>query len=128
MKKNPKPVPFNFVIENLSVANPTVKAMFGAYAIYLHNKIVLILRDKKDTDSGVWIATTPEHHLSLKKDFPNMRSIEVFGPGESGWQVMPLDADDFETSVNKVCEFILKGDERIGKIPKLKKKKTFKKI
>lgn len=126
MKKVQKPVPFNFAIENLFALAPTIKAMFGAYAIYVGNKIVLILRDKKDEDSGVWIATTPEHHASLKKDFPSMRSIKVFGPGESGWQVLPMDADDFESSVNQVCDLILKNDKRIGKIPKPKKKKIIK--
>ncbi len=124
MKKAQKTVPFNFVIENLFALDPTIKAMFGAYAIYVGNKIVLILRDKKDEDSGVWIATTPEHHASLKKDFPSMHSIKVFGSGESGWQVLPMDADDFESSVNLVCDLILKGDKRIGKIPKPKKKKV----
>ncbi|MES2284346.1 MAG: hypothetical protein V4547_01575 [Bacteroidota bacterium] len=124
MKKVQKTVPFNFVIENLYALDPIIKSMFGAYAIYVGNKIVLILRDKKDEDSGVWIATTAEHHTSLKKDFPSMRSIKVFGPGESGWQVLPMDDDDFESSVNQVCDLILKGDKRIGKIPKPKKKKV----
>lgn len=124
MKKVQKTVPFNFVIENLYALDPIIKSMFGAYAIYVGNKIVLILRDKKDEDSGVWIATTPEHHASLKKDFPSMRSIKVFGPGESGWQVLPMEDDDFESSVNQVCDFIIKGDKRIGKIPKPKKKKV----
>lgn len=123
MKKAQKLVPFNFAIENLFALDPIIKSMFGAYAIYVGNKIVLILRDKKDEDSGVWIATTSEHHASLKKDFPSMRSIKVFGPGESGWQVLPMDADDFESSVNQVCDLIIKGDKRIGKIPKPKKKK-----
>lgn len=50
MTKIQKSIPFNFVIENLFVLNPIVKAMFGAYAIYVDNKIVLILRDKKDDD------------------------------------------------------------------------------
>ncbi len=122
MKKIQKSVPFNFVIENLFALNPIVKAMFGAYAIYVGSKIVLILRDKKDEDTGVWIATIPEHHRSLKKDFPSMRSIKIFGSGETGWQVLPMDADDFESSVNRACDFILKGDKRIGKIPKPKKK------
>lgn len=124
IKKVQKPVPFNFVIENLYALDPIIKSMFGAYAIYVGNKIVLILRDKKDEDSGVWIATTPEHHASLKKDFPSMRSIKIFGTGESGWQVLPMDADDFESSVNQVCDLIIKGDKRIGKIPKPKKKKV----
>ena len=123
MKKIKKTIPFNFVIDNLFAVEPIVKSMFGAYAIYAGSKIVLILRDKNDDDTGVWLATTPEHHTSLKKDFPNMRSIKIFGSGETSWQVLPADADDFETSVNSVCELILKGDERIGKIPKPKKSK-----
>lgn len=123
MAKTQKPIPFNFVIENLFILNPTIKAMFGSFAIYVGSKIVLILRDKKDEDSGVWIATLTEHHASLKKDFPSMRSIKIFGTGESAWQVLPIDNDDFETSVNRVCDFILKGDIRIGKIPKPKKLK-----
>jgi hypothetical protein len=118
-----KSIPFNFVIENLFIAQPLVKPMFGAHALYIQDKIVLILRDKNDEDSGVWIATTAEHHASLKKDFPIMRSITIFGSKETAWQVLPKDADDFETSANRVCEFILKGDVRIGKIPKPKKKK-----
>ena len=126
MKKVKKSIPFNFVIDNLFAAEPIVKSMFGAYAIYTNGKIVLILRDKNDEDSGVWLATSPEHHSSLKKDFPSMRSIKIFGTGITSWQVLPADADDFETSVNLACDLILKGDLRIGKIPKPKKKKTIK--
>jgi hypothetical protein len=51
-----------------------------------------------------------------------MRSIIMFGPAPSGWQNIPVSADDFESSVVKVCEFIIAGDPRIGKIPKPKKK------
>jgi hypothetical protein len=123
MIKKKKIIPFEFVIENLFAANPVVKQMFGCYSIYVENKIVLALRDKDDEDSGVWIGTSKEHHQSLKKDFPNMRSIRIFGPGTSGWQVLSKDDTDFETSVNKVCELILKRDERIGKIPKPRSKK-----
>lgn len=84
---------------------------------------MLALRDKDDEDSGVWIATTPEHHASLKKDFPKMHSIKVFGSGVSSWQVLSKNDDDFETKVNHLCDLILKGDSRIGKIPKPKKSK-----
>jgi hypothetical protein len=118
-----RPIPFNFVIENLFSVDPIVKPMFGAHAVYIGNKIVLILRDKDDEDSGVWIATTVEYHSSLKKEFPNMHSIKIFGPGVSGWQVLQKDDIDFETNVNRACDLILKGDIRIGKIPKPKKKK-----
>ena len=126
MIKSKKIIPFEFVIENLYAANPIVKQMFGCHSIYVENKIVLALRDKNDEDSGVWIGTSKEHHASLKKDFPNMRSIRIFGPGTSGWQILSKDDTDFETSVNKVCDMILKRDNRIGKIPKPKSKSKVK--
>jgi hypothetical protein len=118
MAKTQRTIPFNFVLENLHSASPVVKPMFGCHSVYIGNKIVLALRDKDDEDSGVWIGTTNEHQESLKKDFPSMRSIKIFGPGTSGWQILPKDADDFETSVNHLCDLILKNDSRIGKIPK----------
>ena len=37
------------------------------------------LRDKNDEDSGVWIATIIEHHVSLKKDFFLVFSIFLNG-------------------------------------------------
>jgi hypothetical protein len=125
MKKSVK-IPFDFVIEKLDTLDPVIKPMFGCHAIYVRNKIVVILRRKSatDPDNGVWIATLPEHHATLKKDFPSMRSIEVFGGGTTGWQNLPEDADDFEENVFKVCDLILKGDVRIGKIPKKKKAKS----
>lgn len=125
MKKS-KPIPFDFVLEQLERLNPRVNPMFGCHAVYAKDKIVLILRKKEtgDPDNGVWIATTPEHHASLKKDFPSMRSIRLFGAKETSWQILPADADDFEESVMKACEFILRQDPRIGKIPKEKKKKS----
>ncbi len=126
MATTKKAIPFNFVIENLFAANPIVKPMFGAYAVYVENKIVLILRDKDDVDSGVWLATNSEHHDSLKKDFPTMRTIELFGSGVSSWQIIHKDEDDFETSANLACDLILKGDNRIGRVPKPKKSKRSK--
>ena len=72
--------------------------MFGCLAVYVKEKIVLVLRDKlKNTaDNGVWLATTEEHHESLRREFPNMRSITVLGKAVTGWQVLPADAPDFE--------------------------------
>jgi len=93
--------------------------MFGCLAVYVANKIVLILRDKSDetTDNGVWLATTKDHHESLRREFPNMRSIRVLGKGVTGWQVLPADAPDFEEAALRACERILARDPRIGKVP-----------
>ena len=125
--KKGKPVAFDFVVEELFAVNPTVKPMFGCHAVYVNDKIVLILRNKEGVtnDNGVWIATTHEHHESLRKDFPSMRTISVFGGTESGWQNLPVGDENFEEAVMKLCKLILKGDPRIGKTPKPRKKKSF---
>jgi hypothetical protein len=103
--------------------------MFGCHAIYLGEKIVLILRNKEKAkhDNGVWLATTEEHHVSLKEIFPSMRSIRILGGKTSTWQNLPAEADDFEESVITACEMVLKNDPRIGKIPKGKNRKAIRK-
>ena len=118
-----KNLPFDFVLEELAPRSPETKAMFGAHAVYVDDKIVLILRQKETSlaDNGVWLATTGEHHKSLQQTFPSMRSIEMFGPGPTGWQILPEDADDFEESVLQACRLILAKDPRIGKIPARKR-------
>jgi hypothetical protein len=96
--------------------------MFGCHAIYVSDKMVLILRNKKTgkRDNGVWVATTPEHHESLQAIFPSLRPIAVFGE-QSSWRNLPANASDFEESVMSICELIRRHDPRIGKIPKEKK-------
>ena len=124
--KKAKSIPFDFVLEYLDRLNPFVRPMFGCHAIYVGDKIVLIVR-KKDTgkrDNGIWLATTKQHHDSLKSEFPEMRSIKLLGPGQTGWQVIPSDSTNFEESAIKICELVLKHDPRIGKIPEQKKNKN----
>jgi hypothetical protein len=70
-------------------------------------------------DDGVWIATTTEHHESLRSEMPSLRSITVLAGGAvTGWQVLPVEADDFEESVLRACALVRAGDVRIGKVPK----------
>jgi len=123
--KKAKSIPFEFVIDQLYSINPRVRPMFGCHAIYHQNKMVLILRDKEDLthDNGVWVATTPEHHDSLKKEFPCLRPVRLLGTNVTAWQNIPSDLDDFEEVVLNICDLIRKGDKRIGKIPKPRKKK-----
>jgi hypothetical protein len=116
-----KPVPHEFVLDALAPLSPRTRPMFGCLAIYVEDKIVLILRNKdkpdQTTDNGVWLATTEEHHQSLRRDFPSMRSIKVLGKKVTGWQVLPADAEDFEEAALRSCELVLAGDPRIGKVP-----------
>jgi len=117
--KRRKAVPHEFVLDALAAISPETRSMFGCLALYVEDKIVLILRDKagKSADNGVWLATTKEHHESLHGEFPNMRSIQVFGKKVTGWQVLPADAPDFEAAALRACELIVARDPRIGKVP-----------
>jgi hypothetical protein len=121
-----KPVPHEFVLEALTELSPATRPMFGCLAVYVGKKIVLILRDKADetADNGVWLATTEQHHESLRSEFPNMRSIQVFGKEVTGWQVLPASAADFEEAALHACDLVIAGDPRIGKIPKAKRKRS----
>jgi hypothetical protein len=114
-----KPVPHAFVLDALVSLAPSSRPMFGCLAVYVKDKIVLILRDRhtNTSDNGVWLATTREHHDSLRREFPNMRSIQVLGKPVTGWQVLPADAADFEAATQRACDLVLAGDPRIGKVP-----------
>lgn len=103
----------------MSPLSPVTRPIFGCLAVYVGQKIVLVLRDKggADPDNGVWLATTHEHHDSLQRSFPNMRSIGVLGKAVTGWQVLPASAADFEEAALHACELIAAGDPRIGKVP-----------
>lgn len=129
MKK--KPIPYRFVLDLLEAAEPYTKPMFGCTAVYVGDRIVLILRERESfpEDNGVWLATTSEHHESLRKLFPNMRSLACFGAaGPTGWQVLPASEPDFEDSVTAACELVLRGDPRIGKVPKQKRARIQKRV
>lgn len=88
---------------------------------------MLILRDKKDNPevNGVWIATSHEDHESLKKTFPSLCPVSILnnGAGETAWQMIPVNAPDFESSVLEICTLVRRGDKRIGRVPKKKRKK-----
>ena len=108
------------MLDAISALSPYTRPLFGCIAVYIQDKIMLVLRDKRTSteDNGVWLATTREHHESLRREFPRMRSIKVLGTEVTGWQVLPVDAPDFEEAAVRACELILAKDPRIGKVPK----------
>ncbi|MDB4931646.1 MAG: hypothetical protein JWM10_4130 [Myxococcaceae bacterium] len=119
-----KKAPFAFVLDELAAVDPATRPMFGCTAVYVGPRIVMVLRARGGADDGVWIATTAEHHASLRRELPSLRSITVFGDGETGWQVIPAEGDGFEDEALRACALVLRGDPRVGKVPKAKKKKS----
>lgn len=112
-------VPFGFVLDELADLDPWTRPMFGCLAVYVGERIVLVLRDRPTypEDNGVWIATTVEHHASLSKELPGLRSIRALGDGVTGWQSLSAGAPDFEEAVMHACALVRRGDPRIGKVP-----------
>ena len=126
--KKRRPIPHEFVLDAIAPLSPQTRPMFGCLAVYVDDKIVLILRhkDNSSADNGVWLATSEDHHESLRREFPNMRSIQVLGKKVTGWQVLPIDAPDFEEAAMRACELILARDPRIGKVPGARRASTSK--
>jgi hypothetical protein len=122
--KRKKTVPYPFVLDAIAPLSPETRPMFGCLAVYVGLEIVLILREKLggSADDGVWLATAGEHHESLRREFPNMRSIGVLGREVTHWQLLPADAPDFEEAALRACELIMARDPRIGKVPKSRAK------
>jgi hypothetical protein len=115
-----KPPPHEFVLDALAPLAPVTRPMFGCLAVYVEEQIVLILRHKASAaaDNGVWLATSPAHHASLREIFPQLRSIGVLGKEVTSWQILPEDAPDFEEAALRACALVLARDPRIGKVPK----------
>jgi len=111
--------PYEFIFDYLP-ANIVVNRVFGMYYIYLNKKNMLILRKlgKNLHLNGIWIATGVAHHASLKADVPGITGF-VLDNGkmhDSDWQLLQEEDDNFETAARKICEFISRGDPRIGKV------------
>lgn len=123
--RSKKRIPFDMVLDELAPIGPETKPMFGCTAVYVEDKIVMMLRERTSHphDNGVWLATTSEHHASLHKDFPSLRSVTVLGDGVTGWQLLPADAAEFEEDVRRACALVRRGDVRIGKVPASRRKR-----
>ena len=121
VKRSP---PFPFVLDLLAPLDPVIRPMFGCFALYDAGRIVLVLRKRKEHPSmnGVWVATTKEHHASLRKIVPPLRSIPLLGKGVTQWQMVAEAEEEFEPSVMTLCRLVLARDRRIGTLPKARAK------
>ena len=113
-----KQVPFPFVLEELASLRPTIKPVFGFTYIYLEEKLLVALRDsfKQSGSNGIWVFTTTEHVESLGKEFPQLPRRQLWRSGKNAWVILASRLADFEEYAFKVCELILKGDQRIGRV------------
>ena len=115
-KKRP---PFGFILDELADLEPRVRQMFGCHAIYLGEKIMLLLRARENSPeyNGVWVVTSKEHHAALFKDFPALTENPILG----SWLFLPANAREFDDTALALCAAIRNRDKRLGRIPKPRK-------
>ncbi len=121
-KTKRKPAPYPFILEALATLEPEVRPMFSGFAVYLGEKIVLMLRDspKRPEDNGVWLVFSETANLAdpkIRQDFPSLRLINLLGGKIDHCRLIPADSSTFESEAMHACELLLKHDPRIGRVP-----------
>lgn len=96
--------------------------MFSGFAVYVGDKIVLMLRDspKHPEDNGAWLVfseTANPADPGIRRDFPSIRLIGLLGGKIGHWRLIPADSPTFESEALHACELLLKGDARFGRVP-----------
>ncbi len=114
--------PHSFVLEAIASLNPEVRRMFSGFAVYVGDRLVLMLRDhvKSPKDNGVWLVLsegTDPSDPGLRREFPSIRRIELLGEKIGHWLVLPSDGPDFERESLHACDLLLRHDARLGRIP-----------
>ena len=117
-----KSAPYPFLLEALDPLKPEVRPMFSGFAVYVGEKIVLMLRDspKHPEDNGVWLVFSEKADLTdpgIRENFPSLRLIRLLGGKIAHWRLIPADSPSFESEALHVCELLLKHDMRLGRIP-----------
>ena len=89
-KPKRKSVRYPFILEALMPLEPEVRPMFSGFAVYVGDKIVLMLRDssKHPEDNGVWVVFSETANLAdpgLRRDFPStIRQDTAAGTATAG--------------------------------------------
>jgi hypothetical protein len=114
--------PHTFVLDALAPLNPEVRRMFSGFAVYIGDRLVLMLRDhiKYPKDNGIWLVLSEAidpADASLRRDFPSIRAIQMLGNKISHWLLIPSDSADFEREALDACDLIRDRDPRFGRIP-----------
>jgi hypothetical protein len=125
MPRTPKPklkIPHTFVLDALAPLHPEVRRMFSGFAVYVGDRLVLMLRDhiKSPEDNGIWLVLAEgidPVDPSLRRDLPSIRPIQLLRNKISHWLLIPSDSADFERAALDACDRILNRDPRLGRIP-----------
>jgi hypothetical protein len=121
--KPKRTVAYEFVLDALASGAPVTRAMLGATAVYLDERVVFILREKGDQDDGVWVAFEPAREAEVASALPNLVPISLFGKIR-GWKSLAARQPDFEDDVLHACKLALAPASILGKQPTRQKKRA----
>ena len=101
-KPKRRSAPYPFIVEALAPLEPQVRPMFSGFAVYVGEKIVLMLRDspKHPEYNGVWLVFSETANLAdpgICQDFPSLRPINLLGGKIAHWRLIPADSPTFES-------------------------------
>lgn len=113
--------PFLYLVEQLSDDPSFIeRRMFGCLAVYYGGKMQLVLAAQGESPwMGILIPTEREYHSSLVADFPALASHPVLGK----WLYIAESTTEFEPTIAEIVKLIARGDERVGILPKPRKRK-----
>ena len=95
------------------------RKFFSGEAAYLNGRLSLIIIAKEEPWNGLLVITGRESHSALQAQWKQLKPHEVLGK----WLYLSQGNPAFETVATSIVQSILRGDERIGIEPKLKKKR-----
>ena len=104
------------------MANPEVRRMFSGFAVYIEDRIHMMLRDhaKDPQDNGIWLVLSEEADPAdprLRRELPSLRAITMLTGKVNHWLLIPGDSERFEEDALCACDMILRKDPRLGRVP-----------
>lgn len=123
-------------IEDLLPEGCIKKHMFGGFAYYFENKLVLCLFEDAKTksyknlkfDFAIWngclFPCDRENHDAIFKKYPFLINHPVLPK----WLYLPQQSEDFESQVEIILKEIRRRSPLFGTVPKTKKKSSKKQI
>ena len=94
------------------------KRMFGGLAVYLHERLMLVIVEPTKTGRwkwhGVLIGTVHAHHVSIRADFPALVPHGFLRK----WLYVDSTHEDFQSTMEAVARRMASNDGRFGVVPR----------
>jgi hypothetical protein len=94
------------------------RRLFSLDAAYIGDTLYLAYGNgPKEAWNGLMICTSPEHHASLRREFPQLQPHQAL----KKWLHLPQSDPEFESVGEKLVGLVQKRDPRLGIVGKSRK-------